>query len=1334
MAAKKRYSPNPSQVLGTPSLGSNQQIATPSVVGAAPPARSNPLLDLVKPLENFNRSLVGYQLGKLEKASVEAGQHYAGMEQTISDKSYGFKKYLRQAGFSQWANPWVYSKQITNLAGNTASKDAVSVTQNQDFLLQLNSLTRNSDNFENDANALIDRFKPERTAEFEQEGAYWDMGYAPKWIAEKNRIVANASAKNTEYQQLKVRSTFFESGRQALLDSVTLSQQSVEEGGGITNAKKAFRNFINNNFSSFPDDEIKFNSAVFENVIKPIFQELADRGDDLENVADLYDQLSRLTRDDEKTGQRISMFKSKTSDIDPSDEKYESFNSFWRTLEDNYDKAQSKKTTQIAAVRNNLMLKVQSDLNSLQSFKEEHPELISRYGLDGVTFPYDVNNKDLTRRLASAFFEAYDKDGSSSKLAGTHAEDHRVFYNVFSTMTTAANGALVTGAENSEKAQAAWSSQMSQQIGTWLQDQGLAEDLVEYVNKSIGGRTTASMYPAEFLKKEGVDKLQKRFYDSHPHIKRGSIAFASAIDQYMQPKIANAGIMRAAQLISIINSRVKNGSATKDDADSLRDAALEINDTDTENKLKFLMGEVETQVDNSAQFKTVKTTENIDTLLNRTIADLMVNDPDIREIQEYNEHKWKTETSLSWQFTEEDKQLAAAAQNAMQWYRNEALQIVIETSKEVLTNKPADQDKETWWAATGQSLANDTAVERLKLLKDSFKQKFSDETIQVQSADQFRSQTEGGALNPQDAELHNNQEFFTEELSQFNSNQAGLNTTEAVINNAQSDAPLLEKFFTGQKGQNFWNRIGDSNRAAKASVLKHQSNYHQAVENLKEAENNKSAVQIQQARTNLEVRAEELKTARLAFTLVPWETISENNYKLPVDAFGTQGELQINSNDLNFNKVLFFGSVEEMDEISDMLQLWEDDPDFLQAQNETVTDPKTKEVTVQRGDTFDPKLAPEKLQKVAQFIQKSTGINILEPNETKRAEAHKAFDKFWDKQARMLMTRMPEKMPPHLFKALQHTAVSNFVKNDSLTFNGIEFEKEDQTHVKGVFKQNETILSGAVNIEDGITFDRFIEFYRQSTGNTSPIRNSWGGRMPWEKNGAYRSKKAREQAIIAGIADEMAKAQSGGAYLAHDPEINAVVPAYTDRGLIGKTHTYKSSGVVPQPDEASGMVNLNSKTYKDNYKRIHTLLTSLSRFKDTRANNKNTELAKIYNSFAIGLKNNYFVRPTTRKVIDNVWGITPMLIPNKPAPLINKTKKKPTPDLPPLPPNMPKPKSKKVTVLPPLPEGLGKGFDGKPSMKRVSKTDKQKLDFSPATKEEMEAWLKKNSNTKNNKK
>lgn len=1316
MAAKKRYSPNPSQVLGSPSLGSNQQIATPSVVGAAPPARSNALLDLVKPLENFNRSLVGYQLGKLERASVEAGQHYAGMEQTISDKSYGFKKYLRKAGFSQWANPWVYSKQITNLAGNTASKDAVSVTQNQDFILQLNALTRNSDNFENDANALLDRFKPQRTAEFEQEGAYWDMGYAPKWIAEKNQIIANALVKNTEYQQLKVRSTFFESGRQALLDAVSLSQKDIQEGGGATNAKKIFRNFINDNFSSFPDDEIKFNAAVFDNIIKPIFTELVDRGDDLENIADLYDQLSRLTRDDKNTGQRVSLFKSKTSDIDPSDDRYESFNSFWRTLENSYDKAQGQKTAQITAVRENLKTKVQSDLNSLQSFKEEHPELISRYGLENVTFPYDVSNKDLTRRLASAFFEAYDKDGSSSQLAGTHAEDHRVFYDVFSTMTTTANTALVTGAKKASEAQAAWSSQMAQTVGQWLHNQDLATDLIEYVNKSIGGRTTASMYPAEFLKKEGVDKLQKRFYDSHPHIKRGSIAFASAIDQYMQPKIANAGILRGKQLLALINERLNIGKVTKEDSDILRDALLEIDDPDTEDKLKSLASEVETYVDSAAQFKTSKTKENIESLLTRTMAEIRISDPAIIEIEELAEHAYKLDNKVdAFGLSEDQKQKVAAAKNAIEWLRNEALETVLETATDTLKTIPADQDKETWWASTGQSIANDAAVERLKLLKSQFKQKYNEELMQVGSAEQFRTEQEGGHLNEQDAQNFNDLQHYAEELNQFNADQQGLNNTAAVLNNAQSEAPLLEKFFTGQKGQNFWNRIGDINRAAKASILKHESNYHEAAQNLKTAQNTGSATQVRQATANLKTRADQLKAARLAFTHIPWETLSDNGYKLPIDAFGTQGELTINNEDLNLDKVLFFGSVEEMDEIADMLQLWEDDPDFLQAQTTPlleenftgpVTDPKTGKVTIKRGENIDPKLAPEKLQKAAKFIHNATGINILEPNHKKRKKEHEDFDRFWAKQAHMLMTRMPEKMPPYLFKALQHTAVSNFIENDTLTFNGVEATTEDQTHVRGNFKQNETILSGAVNIEDGITFNRFIEFYRQSTGDTSPIRNSWGGRMSWEKNGAYRTKKQREQAVIAGIADEMAKAQSGGGYLAHDLFILDLPQQRLGSGE--RQDVNYSAGVVPRPDEATGAVDLNSPQYKENYKRIHALLTKLSQFKDTEEHHKSTELAKIFNSFAIGLQNNHFVRPNTRTIVDNVWGITPMLIPHKPAPLEQKTKKTPTPALPPLPPNMTKPKSKKVTTLPPLPEGLAVGFDGKPQMEKVSKPEKNK--------------------------
>ena len=590
MAAKRkqRYSPDPS--LGTPSTGGSQiQVPTARGSGAARPPSSQPLAQLSGQLSRFNKALVGCQMGKMEKGAEEAQQYAVGMSAEISAKSYGFRRFLKKMGFSQWRNPWVYSKQIVNVAANQANKDFASLLVDKEFQSEMKNLKQTAGvDYEEKAGQLFDKNRAEkfnREAEFKKEGAYWDIGYGENWQKLKDQAILKGIFDADEYKKLNVRRAFIEGGRDQLWASVKAGDKS------------AFRKYISENFSTVPfgpekggSDNIKTGVAIFKNIIMPVFQELVERGDDLDDIAKMYKDITSMSRDvlnedGVRTG-GVKLFKDKHADIDPSDQRYLSIQQFWRMLEDKYDSVSKESFAKIGQAQEAIENKAKADLRSLEDTKKQYPEIFKAHGLMDLQFPFDANDTALMRKVASAFAEIYADD--AEELGGVKAEDDRLFFEIFTHIVETANSDIVSGASKATLAIDTFNQKTADLVGRFIENSNLAPDILETIHDSIsrGKAGSPNRYPKEWLNDMGPSGIQDLFYNAHPDIVRGSIAWSAAIERYMAPITNGALVQTAHHQLRVIQGKYRIHQTTEDDLHTLWSLKADLTNNKEETALR----------------------------------------------------------------------------------------------------------------------------------------------------------------------------------------------------------------------------------------------------------------------------------------------------------------------------------------------------------------------------------------------------------------------------------------------------------------------------------------------------------------------------------------------------------------------------------------------------------------------------------------------------------------------------------------------------------------------------------------------------------------------------
>jgi len=1255
---KKRYSPDPK--LGTvPTGGSNVQIPTARGAGAARPTQAQPLNELGASLSRFNKALVGYQMGKYEKGMEEAHQYTEGMSAEISAKSYGFRRFLKKMGFSQWRNPWIYSKQIISVAENQAHKDFGNLMTDKDFLNDLRGIKENAGNdYEKQAGKLFDEARAEkfsREAEFKKEGAYWDIGYGDAWEKEKNKAVKAGLLLATEYKHLKLRRAFFEGGRDQLY-------QAFKDGN-----LKGFRKHISEGFNTVPfNDNLSASIAVLKNIIVPVFEEKIEQGGDLDEIAKQFKKVTTMSRDvtneqGERTG-GVRLFKDTGADIDPSDQSYLSIQGIWRGLEDKYEKAAGDHFRSVASNQGEIFNKVKADLRSLQSFKEQHHDKFEKHGLLDLQFPFDTANPSVLRKVASVFAEVYADD--VDKLAGVDAEDQRIFFEVFQQINIAANSDVVTGEKNSVNANAAFKRETSRIVGEWLEMKHLAPDILDTIHKSIlkGKAGAGKRYPKEWLDEMGAAGIRDLFYHDHPDIKMGATAWAAAVDRYFDPIISGAIQQTAHHQLQVIQGKYKNHNTDEDDLHILMALKQDLVGSQSEaatslrTEIDKMASRVAIRNNNAPMFKEVNEATYRSGIVDMAFADFRagISGKEFATIDALaNETVKFLDGSGDWN-NSVPPLLRDAAKEAVSWFKNDFYDQQADAAMSAtLDQVDPNINKETWWASKGLALYKKDLSDRLIAGRELLLQRYRDNSEfarALKDSGTARQKTEQTFLTPEDTGRVTKLNQIVDELQGF-WNSKDMSSDMAVKNTtAGRDHPMLENFFAGPKGNKFWREVKAVNAAAKEAFEDKLSTYVSAANDLKLAEAGdvkfwqSQEKMIKQANENLTAARMAVKDHVKAFQVIPWEELVDNNFNLSVDnAFGEPIKIKMTASDLNLNEVLIFDNLED---IGGITEEWNTLTDGLKPT-------KDKEETL-----LDPTKASEKLQKVAGIIKVVHGIDILHPAYKQRSKAEEVLEGLWAKQSNMLMAKFPERVPSEVYKGLEHRALENFINSDRTKFQNEDITKADKTWVSGVFRQRRDILDGKYNVKAGITYEQFIKLYRQSLGNTLPMsghsyltkRQSWTPtREKWyndnislRRDGKNLPREKRyvkfKDSVRMSISDEIARG-SMGVPNPHDrsKEANRVDTMQSRSGKYGEEWTW---GLHKAQQKYSG------------------ILERAAQYPESPS----PELAEAYNDLVISLGSQRYLRPESNDLVPNRWGITPMLIP--PTPPLPTVMDDPTPDKP----------------------------------------------------------------------
>ena len=1235
MAAKsKRFSPRPQ--VGTPSVGSSVNVPTAAATGATPPPSSQPLQQLSQSLSRFNRSLVGYQMGKLDKAQEEAQQYLQGMtaSEQISNKSYGFRKYLKKNGFSQWMNPWVYSKQIINVAGLQARKDLASIIRDPDFQSEINAIKGDA-NFPEESKEILEKYKKtnfDRQAEYEKEGAYWDVGYGESWVSESEAFLNKAADLSSEHQKVLVKKTFFEKGQDALHRAIQADDKNI------------FRDFLTEDFTSFPDDELQFNIAVFENIIKPMFEQMVEQGEDLDSVFDMYDKITSLTRTTEE-GNRVSMFK-RFSDVNPNDNTFESVASFLAELEDKYTTAATRRLTRDTQREARLAKKISQDLSSLQNLKEQHADKFAAANLSDLQFPFDATDRVLMRKVAGLFMDIHSDD--TDALADSEADEARIFYDVWLEAVTLANKKEVANAKSSTDALAAFNESTANMVGRWVDSRGLAEDLRGMVRKNILKGKGSKQYPAEWLAKWGPIGVKRMFYSDNPDIPYGTVAFESAITRHMRPIVDGTIVAEAELLLARVREKYNNRDTDEGDLRSLMAVSTDLANDEATGALRDQVSSWITRVEklnnNAKQYDHV----SLPTLKKDLIEDVYsdwrtgFSGNQFIEIEKLDNEKFEFSSITEGAFSQPDNKVAAA-KKVMNWLRNDAYQEAAnEAIEATLDTIDPNQPKDTWWANQGQKMFREEMKTRLNGLKDQVLERWQTESAKGTSkADAAQA---GGELTGADQQRHMGLTAITNEIGDFYADKK-LTSNQAIKNTLEGgSSSLMERFFAGDTGEKSWNFIRQTNREAAQALDKKLADYATAKNNLATLRNQDTpADQLTQAEKALGVRELQIKSHIRAFGVIPWKQLAEGKVLVPTK-MGEDIELPFSHSDVHLGQHLIFSSLSEMRDIASSIR-------------GVIADYPDKPIELNQ--------IPEDLQKFAQVVKATHGLDIFHSSPKERMNNIRELSRNFQKQFNMLLVKRPESVPKSTFKAIRHRVLESFTNSDRNTWQGEEVDSNDKEFAKHLFRQNNDIIAGKYNVEDGISLDEFIDLYRKSTGNTmplyasgSPFRRRW---TPyWEKKikeGVQRSTNTLNAALLS----QFGEVSRGMGAMPKGKKVSSVDFEKSILSVIAIETAYASLG-LPNPHHHQFMkrggfqrvydtIGTNEQEFKTKYFAAKQKYQTLFRNVQKNRNVPSSDLAEAFNTLAAVMDSKDIVRPTTGKIVPNKWGLAPMLIPHKPAPL-----------------------------------------------------------------------------------
>ena len=1190
---------------------------------------------MVQALAKFNPALqaFGQTVVKKRDATAEAGamSYLEELEKGVSDHSVVIKKHLKDAGASQWNNYYIYRNAIVNNGANFAERDARKLEGNQELQQQLHALSKTTDsaNFEADAREIIERgidsegnpfFPLERNVEKGAE-KYWEYGYGPAWITARDNLIAPHLKAFQQTQQTETHLRFFERGRTILSSLVT-----GKEGEWTKNFKE-FRKFVSHQYGGYPDQDLGYSQAVFDNIITPVFEDLAKNPDNDIQIQAALSKVLTMTRDDPKTGGRVQLWK-KQQDLSRQD-GIQSIDAIRLSMQEMEDRAAKYQSGREALIKQGYVDKIAPVLKHWKTLKEEE-EYKSIFQETGVYTVEDIQDHRNWPLLVTSLLKHPDFDNQPKDVS--EAATRRVLWDSIEKAKTSLQQLDVDKYKTKGDFQAAILTEMQSIIAEDNAD--MFDQFLPSINNAIGSTAaTKEEVLANIMKSLDPVKMEQDFWARNPSLPRNAIPYMDALKGWVAKAYDPLTKAAARGKAHVARAYLKANASTQDliaQKDILEDAVLEVDDQTIDKELNSIVSELDKAID-LKPYLTISSTD-MDDLLQQGLTKI----PNA-QVDEIIALASKNPTVPDQNAVPNqggpDTSATLKAQQVMMSIKDKATAIYREEVRRALRNIEPAARKAFWQDEGGDAEARKRTVERLSGMQNELLQQHQQLTTQQASHQAGVSKTHLGRLAPPDQDRLTDLSKYESQFLWDEETGVGTRPLDEVM---ESPSVMLE-FTAGPEGQRRFERLHalKQERATEKTSLGKKL-YEARGQLTKRLTDGSSESAIALAQDKVEEREREYKAHHMAFEGLDWRKLGDaDGYQIEIPkvsydpdggkAVGFTITLNPNVDPVSMETTLIYTSPFDMEATGEMLNTWEAKGGGWTAE-------------------IDPETAPDDLKLHAKVIQKMQGFNILasEPNE--RANAHRQYSSLNKKQFAMLYTRQPEKMG-HIHDAYEDQAVRQFAdpQGGYEKWQGEEYTENEKEWLQATIEQRDDIIAGDYDTEKGITGPQATKLVGQLVGGMDNLGTSKYELLDEHTSVGRRSKEvasleeviAEQMALtLVGIQnpitlDETQKQKNDEVYWSRSVEDfeNIWSDFWRDEGA--------ESRVLPGDIWGVPYTRLTAEKYerlKTETKRITSLMKS---------GMPSPELAQLYNRL-VAAEGDYFENKYNRK---NAFGVQPLLIP-----------------------------------------------------------------------------------------
>jgi len=1208
-------------------------------------------------LSRFNPALKAFGQTMISKRDTadEAGamKYLDTLEQSVSDHSVEWKKALEKEGAPQWRNGYIYRNALVTTGKNFATRDANKIRGNVELSEQLNALTKTTDatTFEAEAINLIERgtgsdgnpfFPLERNVE-KGGDKYWEYGYGPQWLKERSDILAPYQQDQAAYEKTEIRRTFFEQGRSLV------SQLVSGDPDKWTTNYKSLRKFINHQYGGYPGREFAYSHAVFDNIIYPVFIDLAKNPDNDVKLQEALIKVMGMTRDT-KDGGRTQLWK-KHGDVSAAATRsgsVQTLDNVLDALQKMEDEATNYQTAKEATNRQEYARTMGSLIKHWDTMKDEDEwkPILQKNGAYDVENPYDEGNWET---IISAVMHHPQFQMSSDVSA---AETKRTLLDAAEIAKHTLNKFTYEAHTTDKNAKAALLDSMETAIGE--AHDTILDAFLPDIRAAIGGGESMESVEERILAALDTEKMEASYYAKRPGAAKHSIPYVAALKSYIHKSSSPVALATARQLAHTARAKLGQPGVKQDEYSillaGLKDAKLEVNDNELDSEIGSIIDELEKATELAPYLKI--SNSDLTAIMEEAWSD--PSNQKLMQIVALWDKAPKPEGDLvlpTAQSYESEEQMAAH-QTMLHFHqitkglRSEAVR------HELSRLTPADRTSH--WEDRGKAEARKNALSRLKSMSASVVSHY--DNLLLQSEEEQAAVSKGHRINlsPSDQDALDSLQILEKQFLYDETDGIGGMMLSSKQKDGVLDQPkVMLEFLAGPAGQQRYSHLQKLKREGIERRNTLAGNLYTARNKLAKLQSGEDGngpallnhVANKHALERVETCEAQYKAHYFAFEGVDWRKLGDRegyNLEVPQSQYDPGGEqtggafsILINPylDQLNMETTLIFTSPEDMENVGHEITDWE-----------TVNGGPNAEI--------DPETASDDLKLHAKVVQNMHGFDLLARDPANRKAAHRKYSNLNKGQLAMMYTRQPEKMG-YVHAVLEEQALRQFADPTAnyQQFQGEKFSEDEKDWLQETIDQRDAIGADTYNIERGITGPEAKKLVSQLVGGADHIskylyqkhdhmravgrRNDRFGLKPvrdYTYTGDQRS--AKKNVWVPGkpsspeevIAEQMAMTLVGIPQpITHD-EFNKK----RKEGVFLWT-----PGVQQRDEKGNPVTELTAEKYerlKQETKRITTLLKS---------GMPSPELARLYNRLVVA-EGDYFENKYDRK---NIFGIQPLLIP-----------------------------------------------------------------------------------------